>query len=160
MSSQVIFKGNSKEHIIKVSSNDRSIANAETFENNLEFIWILNQYPGEIKKHNRNDIISAASTFYKLIKNDLPLLEYHYKIEETNFKVADKVSKLKEIEQIYKGKNPKKIMTMDGVSVEFDDYWFNVRPSNTEALLRVNLEADSKELMEEKIKEVSNLIKG
>ena len=51
-------------------------------------------------------------------------------------------------------------MEMDGVSVEFDDYWFNVRPSNTEPLLRLNLEADSKELMEEKKEEVSKVIMG
>ena len=40
-------------------------------------------------------------------------------------------------------------MTMDGVSVEFDDYWFNVRPSNTEPLLRLNLEAKNEEILEE-----------
>jgi phosphomannomutase len=49
---------------------------------------------------------------------------------------------------------------MDGISIYFDDWWFNVRPSNTEPLLRLNLEADSKELMEEKKKEVSKVIKG
>ena len=51
-------------------------------------------------------------------------------------------------------------MTLDGVSVYFDDWWFNVRPSNTEPLLRLNLEADSKKLMEEKKEEVSKVIKG
>jgi phosphomannomutase len=51
-------------------------------------------------------------------------------------------------------------MTMDGVSVEFDDYWFNVRPSNTEALLRLNLEAVSKDVMEEKKKELVRVIGG
>ena len=50
-------------------------------------------------------------------------------------------------------------MTMDGVSVYFDDWWFNVRPSNTEPLLRLNLEADSEELMEEKMEEVVRVIK-
>ena len=49
---------------------------------------------------------------------------------------------------------------MDGVSVYFDDYWFNVRPSNTEALLRLNLEADSKELMEEKKEELVRVIRN
>ena len=49
---------------------------------------------------------------------------------------------------------------MDGVSVEFDDYWFNVRPSNTEPLLRLNLEAVSEDIMEEKKVELSKIIKG
>ena len=49
---------------------------------------------------------------------------------------------------------------MDGVSVEFDDYWFNVRPSNTEPLLRLNLEAISKDIMDEKKEELSKVIKS
>jgi len=51
-------------------------------------------------------------------------------------------------------------MTLDGVSIYFDDWWFNVRPSNTEPLLRLNLEADSEELMEEKMRDVVKVIKG
>ena len=86
--------------------------------------------------------------------------EVYSKIEETNFKVEDKIKKIQEIKEHYKGKNPKKIMTMDGISIYFDDWWFNVRPSNTEPLLRLNLEADSKELMEEKKEEVVRVIKG
>ena len=51
-------------------------------------------------------------------------------------------------------------MEMDGVSVYLEDWWFNVRASNTEPLLRLNLEADSKELMEEKKAEISRIIKN
>ena len=39
---------------------------------------------------------------------------------------------------------------LDGITVQFEDWWFNVRPSNTEPLLRLVLEARSRELMEEK----------
>ena len=85
--------------------------------------------------------------------------EYH-NIEETNIKVEDKTAKLKEIEGIYKKQNPRKISKLDGISVEFKDWWFNVRPSNTEPLLRFNLEANSKELMEEKKKELLKIIKS
>ena len=84
--------------------------------------------------------------------------EVYNKIEETNFKVKDKLKKIKQIKNYYKKKNPKKIMTLDGISVYFDDWWFNVRPSNTEPLLRLNLEADSKKLMEEKTREVTKAI--
>jgi|TARA_B100001964_G_C14262006_1_gene616185 phosphomannomutase len=103
-----------------------------------------------------SEIISKEN---KRLSELLKEFEVYYKIEETNFEVADKISKIKEIKQYYKKKNPKKIMTMDGVSVYFDDYWFNVRPSNTEPLLRLNLEAVNKELMEEKTKEVVGVIK-
>ena len=49
---------------------------------------------------------------------------------------------------------------LDGVSVEYDDWHFNVRPSNTEPLLRLNLEATTKEKMEEKRDEVIALIRS
>ena len=43
---------------------------------------------------------------------------------------------------------------LDGLTVEFDDWWCNVRPSNTEPLLRLNVEARTPELLEEKTAEV------
>ena len=49
---------------------------------------------------------------------------------------------------------------LDGLSVDADDWHFNVRPSNTEPLLRLNLEARSQELMERKRDEVLALIRG
>ncbi|NIP33039.1 phosphomannomutase/phosphoglucomutase, partial [Candidatus Saccharibacteria bacterium] len=47
---------------------------------------------------------------------------------------------------------------LDGIRLEFEDWWFNVRPSNTEPLLRLNLEAKTKEIMEEKRDEISKII--
>ena len=49
---------------------------------------------------------------------------------------------------------------LDGISFEFDDWHFNVRPSNTEPLLRLNLEALSEERMVEKRDEVLALIRS
>lgn len=49
---------------------------------------------------------------------------------------------------------------LDGLKVEYPDWWFNVRPSNTEPLLRLNLEANTPELMEEKKAELLALIRG
>ena len=51
-----------------------------------------------------------------------------------------------------------RVSHLDGVSVEADDWHFNVRPSNTEPLLRLNLEARSQELMEAKRDEVLAVI--
>jgi len=48
---------------------------------------------------------------------------------------------------------------MDGIKIEYPDWWFNVRPSNTEPLLRLNLEANSQEMMEEKRNEILKLIR-
>jgi phosphomannomutase len=50
--------------------------------------------------------------------------------------------------------------TLDGLTVEYDDWWFNVRPSNTEPLLRLNLEARTEDLMRAKRDEVLARIRG
>ncbi|MDQ3962808.1 MAG: phosphomannomutase/phosphoglucomutase [Actinomycetota bacterium] len=50
--------------------------------------------------------------------------------------------------------------TIDGLTVEYDDWWFNCRPSNTEPLLRLNLEAKNEALKDEKVKEVLSVIRG
>jgi phosphomannomutase len=82
----------------------------------------------------------------------------YYKIEEISLKVSDKNKKLREIEKIYKSKRHVRFNKLDGITFEFKDWWFNVRPSNTEPLLRLNLEASSKKLMEEKKKELVGII--
>ena len=101
-----------------------------------------------------SEIISKEN---KSLSSLLREFEVYFKIEETNFEVKDKIKKVKEIKDHYK-KSDAKITELDGVTVEFDDWWFNVRPSNTEPLLRLNLEADSKESMEEKTRELSKWI--
>ena len=53
-----------------------------------------------------------------------------------------------------------RISNLDGVSVDFDDWHFNVRPSNTEPLLRLNLEALDEETMERRRDEVLELIRS
>ncbi len=76
---------------------------------------------------------------------------------EINSEVEDKEEKMKELEEHYKDAD---ISWLDGITVEYSNWWFNVRPSNTEPLLRLNLEADSEDLMEEKKKEVLKIIRG
>lgn len=76
---------------------------------------------------------------------------------EVNFEVSDKEGKMQEIAEKYKDG---KISYLDGISIEYDDFWFNVRPSNTEPLLRFALEARTKEIMEEKTEEIVKLIKS
>lgn len=78
---------------------------------------------------------------------------------EINFEVEDKRRVMKELEQHYQ-RQAQNVLHLDGVSVEFEDWWFNVRPSNTEPVLRLNLEADTEKLMKEKTKEVRSLIKN
>lgn len=74
---------------------------------------------------------------------------------EINRKVADTQSTLARIKENYKDG---KISEIDGISVEYPDFWFNVRASNTEPLIRLNLESKSKELTDEKVAEVLKVI--
>src|SRR6266513_1041149 len=71
---------------------------------------------------------------------------------ELNTPVPDVALKLQELEQRFGGEG--EVSHLDGVSVDADDWHMNVRPSNTEPLLRLNLEARTPELMERKRDEV------
>jgi len=78
---------------------------------------------------------------------------------EINTPVADVALKLQELKERYAAEGGR-VSHLDGISVDFDDWHFNVRPSNTEPLLRLNLEALSPELMERKRDEVLDLIRS
>ena len=52
------------------------------------------------------------------------------------------------------------ISELDGITIEFKDWWFNIRKSNTEPLLRFKIEANSLDLLKEKIEEIKNIIKS
>jgi len=77
---------------------------------------------------------------------------------EINTPVADVAAKLRELEERFGPEG--RVSHLDGLSVEADDWHFNVRPSNTEPLLRLNLEARSQEAMEAKRDEVLGVIRG
>lgn len=49
---------------------------------------------------------------------------------------------------------------LDGITITYPDWWVNVRPSNTEPLLRITLEGDTEEIMEKRLAEVQDFIKG
>lgn len=85
-----------------------------------------------------------------------PYFENYFAIDETNFTVGDKDGLLAALKEKYKDG---KLSEIDGVAIEYPDWRFNVRPSNTEPLIRLNLEARSKDLMEEKKDEVIKFIK-
>ena len=89
----------------------------------------------------------------------VPFRERYFLTGELNTPVADVALKLQELKERYAAEGGR-ISHLDGISVDFDDWHFNVRPSNTEPLLRLNLEALSEPLMEEKRDEVLELIRS
>ncbi len=86
-----------------------------------------------------------------------PFRERYFITGEINTPVADVALKLQEIKEHYAAQGGR-ISHLDGISVDFDDWHFNVRPSNTEPLLRVNLEALSEVKMIEKRDELLALV--
>jgi phosphomannomutase len=77
---------------------------------------------------------------------------------ELNTPVSDVALKLQELKERFGSEG--KVSHLDGLSVDADDWHMNVRPSNTEPLLRLNLEAMSPDLMEQKRDEVLEVIRS
>ncbi|MFW5829809.1 MAG: phosphomannomutase/phosphoglucomutase, partial [Planctomycetota bacterium] len=94
------------------------------------------------------NVISTESCLSGMVT---PLLKYHHS-GEINFK-AQAEAVFAKLEAL--GGTVEKL---DGITVRFDDWWCNVRASNTEPVVRLNLEADSAELMQEKLHEMERLI--
>ncbi len=85
-----------------------------------------------------------------------PLRKY-FSSGEVNSKVADVSPILQTIKARYTDGN---MFELDGISVEYPQWWFNIRASNTEPLLRLIVEADTRELMEAKRDELLKIIRG
>ena len=85
-----------------------------------------------------------------------PLMRY-YATGELNYKVEDKDAVIEKVFEHYSKTNAR-LDRLDGVTVSFDEWWFNLRKSNTEPLIRLNLEAETEELMNEKREEVERLM--
>jgi phosphomannomutase len=87
-----------------------------------------------------------------------PYRERYFITGELNTPVSDVAVKLQELKEGFASQG--EISHLDGISVDAEEWHFNVRPSNTEPLLRLNLEARSKELMEQKRDEVLDVIRA
>ena len=99
------------------------------------------------------NIVSAAGRpLSELIK---PIQRY-YQSGEINSKVRDPSAVMERVKQTY---TDGRQTFLDGISVEYDDWWFNIRASNTEPLVRLNVEARTKARMEAKRDELLKAIR-
>jgi phosphomannomutase len=87
-----------------------------------------------------------------------PYRERYFLTGELNTPVPDVALKLHELKERFADAG--KVSHLDGISIESEDWHMNVRPSNTEPLLRLNLEARSEDLMERKREEVLSVIRS
>lgn len=99
------------------------------------------------------ELSNSGLTFAEYVK---PYKRYFHS-GEINSRVEVMSIKIEELKNKY---SDGEINELDGITITYDDFWFNVRGSNTEPLLRLNLEAKTKELMEQKRDEVLGLIRG
>ncbi len=82
-------------------------------------------------------------------------LQRYWASGEVNFQVEDKEQAMRELARKY---SQGQADDLDGVTVQFKDWWFNVRPSNTEPLLRLNVEAKTREMLGEKLAELEGAL--
>ncbi|MEO8475708.1 MAG: phosphomannomutase/phosphoglucomutase [Actinomycetota bacterium] len=108
-------------------------------------------------------LIAAVIALGELSKSEVPLSELLQPLRrysasgEINSRVDDQHGRTEAIAAALSHGRQDRV---DGLTVEFDDWWCNVRPSNTEPLLRLNVEARTPELLEDKTAEVLALIRG
>jgi phosphomannomutase len=117
------------------------------------------------RDHYRADsgVIAALVILERLSEAGVPMSDLlgpyrrYHDSGEINSEVDDQQARIEEIAARYAdGKQDR----LDGLTVEYGDWWFNVRPSNTEPLLRLNVEARTPEVLEDKTAEVLAVIRG
>jgi phosphomannomutase len=110
-------------------------------------------------------LIALLLTLELLSTADRPLSELLKPLDswvrsgEINTRVNDVEGKLHALEEQY-SKGAESVDLLDGLTFDYGDWWFNVRASNTEPLLRLNVEAKTKALMEQKRDELLAVIRG
>jgi len=87
-------------------------------------------------------------------------LKKYASIPETNYTVQDANNIMYKVEGKFTEDNPEKITKIDGLKMEFDTWWFSLRSSNTEPLLRLNLEANDQKILKEKTEKIEKIIKA
>jgi phosphomannomutase len=117
------------------------------------------------RDHYRADsgLIAALMVLDRLSRAGVPLSQlldpyrrYHAS-GEINSEVEDQAAAVMHVAAAF---SDGRVDRTDGLTVEYDDWWFNVRPSNTEPLLRLNVEARTPKLLEEKTAAVLDVIRG
>lgn len=93
----------------------------------------------------------------KLSELVAPYRKAYVQINETNFEVADKDQTLQKLAAAFPDATTD---LLDGLTISFPDAWFNVRPSNTEPLLRLNAEAKSEEELSQLVSKATEIITG
>ena len=103
-----------------------------------------------------NIVSRFESISYEILK-----LPKYYRLLETNFRLSDKSyeAQLRKICGVYE-KRAESISWLDGLTLEFGDWWMNLRASNTEPLLRLNMEAVSESILNKNFSEIVKILRS
>lgn len=104
-------------------------------------------------------LLELVSIENKPLSEIIKPLDHWVRSGEVNSTVSDAQGKLQEVERKFSA-GAKFVDHLDGLTIDYGDWWFNIRPSNTEPLLRLNVEAKDKKLLEEKSDEVLAVIRS
>ncbi len=103
-------------------------------------------------------IVAAMKAQGRTLSEEIASITKYQNSGEVNFKLEDKPGAIKAVCEMFEAEDrPEKVMDFDGTRMEFKDWWFNVRPSNTEPYLRFICEARTEELLKEKVEQVRRL---
>ncbi len=110
-------------------------------------------------------LVAALVVLEMLAESGKPLSELCKPFEryaasgEINSEVADPAAVIEAVEESFRGRAGVTMDHLDGLTVDMNSWWFNLRPSNTEPLLRLNLEAPTTEECDEHVEEVLGIVK-
>jgi len=101
--------------------------------------------------------IKTGRKISELIKD----VKQYYNSGEVNFRIKNKEQAIKTVvDKFITNQKPIKIFDFDGFRLEFKDWWFNIRPSNTEPYLRLLVEAKTQKLLDEKLSSIKTILKN
>ena len=104
-------------------------------------------------------IVSALKKAGKTFSQQIDELTKYKNSGEVNFRVEDKAGAMEAVKKHFEtSEKPEVVMDFDGYRLEFPEWWFNIRPSNTEPYLRFICEATSDELLDRKVAETAEII--
>lgn len=104
-------------------------------------------------------IVSALKKKGIRLSEQMDSMTKYFNSGEINFKLDDKAGAMKAVcEHFTAQQKPLKVMDFDGYRLEYPDWWFNIRPSNTEPYLRFICEARTEDMLQEKIAETVSLL--
>ena len=107
------------------------------------------------------NVVSALKKEGRTLSSLIAEIEKYENSGEINFRLEDKAGAMEAVREMFCAQEkPTAFMDFDGYRVELPQWWFNIRPSNTEPSLRFICEASSRELLDEKVAAVRKLLES